>query len=171
MAFPNPLPWFLPTVLPGPAIVLDPCTFIAEDLIRINLSEPARLDAAYLSPASYQISLRSDSPKVGEPISVQAVIPPTGDLVVFPYVYLKTSRHTLGAYYEVTILGSLVNSGGGSLPVAPAAYAARITKTMNMLKSLPSHFDRREDSLVRNIITAISLQDDILGGSRSDEFA
>jgi hypothetical protein len=41
---------------------------------------------------------------------------------------------------------------------------------MGMLKSMPSHFDMRPESLVRNLITAISLQDDIIGGSRRDEF-
>jgi hypothetical protein len=171
MPFPNPLPWFLPTVLPGPAIQVGPCTFISDDLIRINLAEPARIDAAYLSSSSYQITLRTDSPKVGEPVEVLSVLPPTGDLVVFPYIYLRTTRHTLGAYYEVSVLGSLVNSAGGSILLDPAAYAARVTKVMNALKSLPSHFDSREGSLVRNVITAFALQDDLIGGSRSDEFS
>lgn len=171
MAFPNPLPWYLPSVLPGPVVSTGPATFIAEDLVRVNLPVPGRIDAAYLATSSYSIALRSDSPKPGQGVAVVEVIPPTGDLVAFEYIYLRTTRHTLGAYYEVTISGQIVDTAGLGINLPPAAYAARVTKTMAMLKSLPSHFDMRNESLVRNLVTAISLQDDIIGGSRRDEFS
>lgn len=166
---PNPLPWYLPMFLPGPAV--GAATFISEDLIRLDLPAAARIDAQYLEKSNYSIAVRPDTPKAGEEVSVLAVLPPADtSAVTSQYVYLSTTRHTLGAYYALTISGSLVDSAGAQVYLPPASYAARVTKTMQMLKSLPAHFDMRNESLIRNLLTAISLQDDQIGGSRKDEF-
>jgi|688.fasta_scaffold02732_19 hypothetical protein len=166
---PNPLPWYLPMFLPGPAV--GSATFIAEDLIRLDLSAQARVDSEYLDVNNYSIALRSDTPKPGDEVRVLEVLPPTdANVVTTQYVYLLTTRHTLGAYYAVTLSGALVDSAGTQVYLPPASYAARVTKTMQVLKSIPSHFDTRNTSILRNLLTAISLQDDQIGGSRKDEF-
>lgn len=145
-------------------------TFIASDLIRLDLSFSARIDSDYTDPANYFILPNPGSTITGDAVAVQRVIVPSNDAVVAPYVYLNTTPHTPGAEYQAAY-GKLYNSSGALVPcTANIPYASRTTKTMQMLKSIPSHFDHQVTSVIRNLITAISLEDDTIGGSRKDEF-
>jgi hypothetical protein len=145
-------------------------TYIASDLIRLNLSFSARIDTDYKNIAGYYITGHAGSPIVGVSVNVLAVLIPKNDVVVSPFVYLHTTPHTLGAEYEVNY-GKLYDSSGVLVPAGPnVPYQSRSTKTVQMLKSVPSHFDRQVESLIRNLVTAVSLEDDTIGGSRKDVF-
>lgn len=145
-------------------------TYIAADLIRVNLSFSARLDTNYTDPLNYIIFPNPGSEITGEGVAVKKVIIPSNDVVVASFVYLNTTPHTLGAEYRVSY-GKLYDSSGTLVPCTNSVpYACRTTKTMQMLKSIPSHFDHEVTSIIRNLITAMSLEDDTIGGSRKDEF-
>ena len=145
-------------------------TYIATDLIRLNLSFSARIDSDYKNIVGYYITGHAGSPIAGVSVTVLEVLIPKNDVVVSPFVYLRTTMHTLGAEYEVNY-GKLYNAQGILVPPgANVPYESRTTKTMQMLKSLPSHFDQQVESLIRNLTTAISLEDDTIGGSRKDVF-
>lgn len=165
------LPYPLPTYLPGPLEEGKAVTFIAPDLIRVSFAENARMDAAYLSATSYVISVRSDTPIPASEVRVLEVLPPpeSAELAAVNYAFLRTSTHTLGGYYSVFYFG-LTNTGGVPLVASQAAYQARRTKTMSALSSIPNHFDKSTNSLLRNLITAISLEDDTIGGSKREDF-
>ncbi len=145
--------------------------FITPIYIRLHLNTQVIATGSYLDPENYVISLRSDSPVVGDQVRPIRVFAPTQDVLVADYIYLETTPHTLGAYYEVnfTELQTLDGVSGFGVNLE-TPYQARTTKTMSQLKSLPAHFDKRLDALLHAVATAISLQDDTIGGSRSDEF-
>lgn len=164
-------PWggFTPSadapVPPADTISINSITFIAQDVVSIGLSVPVRVDSLFQDSTNYSIAPLD----FGEPVNIVSVFIPQNTLVT-DTVMIKTTPHTVGGGYSVGFT-RLVNPDGASLSLTAASkYQARVSKTMVSLKSLPSHFDKRPESLIRNLITAISLQDDIIGGSRSDEF-
>lgn len=146
-------------------------TLISPTYMRLHLNTEVIAIGSYLDPQNYTISFRSDSPISGEPVRVVRVIAPARDLLKADYVYLETTLHTNGAFYEVYFnslqtLDGVVGSGVNN----PMPYASRVTKTMNVLNNMPSHFDKRLDSMFSAVVSAFSTQDDIIGGSRSDRF-
>lgn len=145
--------------------------YISETYMRLHLNTQVIVNAGYLDPENYSIVLRSDSPVAGSEVRIVRVIPPTQEVLIADYVYLETTRHTEGAAYDVLFTSLQTLDGVAGLGVnSPVGYSARKTKTMLALKNVPAHFDRRIDSLLHAVVTAISLQDDTIGGSRSDEF-
>ena len=145
-------------------------TYILDDLIRLNLDTPVRVDSTYLNPANYVIQSHVGSPIPPVQVIVDLVLPLEDDSNLTKIVYLHTSSHASGAEYEANYVQFFDAYGVVVPPGDFCPYQARITKTGQMLKSLPQHFDRRVDALIRNLITAVSLEDDVIGGSRSDEF-
>lgn len=145
--------------------------YILDDLICLVLESPIRVDSSYyLNPANYVVQAHSGSPIPPVQVVVLQVLAPEDESLLTKKVYLHTTSHANGAEYEANFVQFLDATGAVVLPGANCPYQARISKTGQMLKSLPSHFDRRVSSLIRNLITAVSSEDDIIGGSRSDEF-
>jgi len=150
-------------------------TYIGPTLIRLNLSFSARLDPEFLLSTNYAITPHTGSEITGEAVNVLEVLPPSNDVYVDQFVYLRTTKHTEGASYDVTYR-NLTDSAGRHVGLIgewadAVPYVSRITKTVQVLKSIPAHFDVGETSLIRNLLTAISLSDDALGGSRNDSFS
>ena len=145
--------------------------FITPTFIRLHLNTQVIATGSYLNATNYEITLRSDSPIAGDAVRVVRVLAPTQDVLVADYVYLETTPHTNGATYDIyfTELQTLDGVSGFGVNT-PVAYQSRITKTVSSLKNIPSHFDKRLDALMHALISANSLQDDTIGGSRSDEF-
>lgn len=153
------------------AVHLTSVRYIGQTYLRLHLNTQVIVNEDYLNPENYTLFLREDSPVPGDEVRVVRVFPPSQDVLVADYIYVETTRHTEGATYDVsfTRLQTLDGVNGAGLG-GSVGYAARVTKTMIALKNVPSHFDKRLDSLLHALVTAISLQDDTIGGSRSDEF-
>lgn len=155
--------------------------YVEADIVRLNLSFYAKVDADYLNPQNYSISGYVVSPITTISVTVQEVIPVNNfgtaylNLPVEPalstnVVYLRTTRHSIGGNYEVNY-STLHSTDGVEVPSSAAVpYQARITKVDSILKSLPPHFDRRPRGLARAVLAAIGLQDDKIGGSKKEEF-
>ena len=155
--------------------------YIAQDLIKLNLGFSARVDATYLNPANYQITPYNISPIAAISVAVEEVIAvnnygknviasPVNAAVAASVVFLRTTRHAPGANYEVTFTELHTTNGSIITQDTAVPYQARITKVDSILKSAPAHFDRRTSSIIRNILSAIGVQDDQIGGSKKEEF-
>lgn len=144
--------------------------FITPTYIRLNLSTYVIVNDLYMDADNFNISLRPDSPVAGDAVAVARVIRPAQDVLVVNRIFLETTRHTAGAAYTASFYSLNTPDGVAAFNSSPASYMSRYTKTMAQLRTFPSHFDKREDALIHSIIGAISLQDDIIGGSRNDEF-
>jgi hypothetical protein len=143
--------------------------FISPTYIRVHLNTQVIVNSFYLDPENYTIALRSDSTIAGDAVGVVRVFAPANEVLIADYIYLETTQHTDGALYDISFTSLQTLDGvTGSGVSAPAGYASRVTKTMSSLKSIPSHFDKRLDALLHAVVAAISIQDDIIGGSRSD---
>lgn len=145
--------------------------FFSPTYIRVQLNVNVVATGSYLDPNNYFIALHADSPIAGDAVQVLRVLPPTQNALVVNYIYLETTPHTNGADYDLTF-GILQSPTGLTLypQGSPVPYASRRTKAMSVLNSLPAHFDKRVDSLLHALCSAIGEQDDKIGGSRSDGF-
>lgn len=143
--------------------------FITPTYIRLALNTQVIVNASYKNAANYAANVNNATVIPGNPVNIVRVIPPAQDVLVADYVYLETTPFTDGAVYNITFLSLDTLDGVSASLGFSRAVQARVTKTMLMLKSLPSHFDKRVDSLLHALVSAISIQDDIIGGSRNDE--
>lgn len=134
---------------------------LSANLIALYFDEEVLVNAAYLSPANYPITVDEGA---GEDIAVLAVLPvndPATDRV-----YLRTSYHTGGTTYAVNPTGLLTRSGGPI--VGDFRFVSRRTKLDSIYANIPSHFSSDSESLIKNILLAIAQSDDTIGGSRND---
>ena len=139
--------------------------------LRLHLNTLVIATGSYLDPANYTIALRSDSALPSSEVRVVRVFPPTQDVLKADYVYLETTPHASGASYDVTFSQLQTLDGVAGFGVnSPMPFQMRVTKLMSSLKNVPSHFDKRLDALLHALLTAVALQDDDIGGSRSDRF-
>lgn len=81
-------------------------------------------------------------------------------------IFLVVDKPTEGAVYRVDI-ENIPFRKGGTLS-ANGSFLHRFTKTDGALKFFPSHFNIQPDSVSRQIITAMTLSDDIIGGTVPD---
>lgn len=149
---------------------IDTVRFITPTYIRLQLNTQVIVNDGYKQASNYTAVVRSDTPIPGNAVSITRVIPPAQDVLIADYVYLETTTFSDGAYYDISFASLDTLDGVPAMNGSTCATQARVTKTMLMLKSLPSHFDKRLDSLLHALVSAISLQDDTIGGSRNDEF-
>jgi len=150
-------------------VTIQSVTYIGSTFIRLNLGFFARVDATYGSASNYNVSVFPRSTVAGISVTVLEVLLPADGAVTTDKVFLRTTDHTNGAAYQVGYT-TLYNSSGIVVTTSLTPYQARDTKSVQALKSLPSYLDHRIGSLVRNLLTSISLEDDRLGGSRRDLF-
>lgn len=133
---------------------------IGPDTIRVQLSDTVVVNSAYTSLDTYTIS----SITGGGDISVRSVVVPVGFTTTDVILYVD--KPVKGTIYELTI--NALRRRDGAAIIDSARFEGRQTKGENMLKEIPSHWDTRPTSIVRNVITAIAIEDDKIGGSRDD---
>lgn len=146
----------------GPDVDVVAAELIALDAVRINVEAPIVVDAAYNDPANYNISVVSGP---GQGVSVRRVLPTNDDTT--SEIILIMDKVSRGTTYEVSI-GAALRSSLGQSVVGTAQFVGRRTKTENMIRSLPAHFNTHPESIVRSIVTAIGLADETIGGSQDD---
>jgi len=151
-------------------VQIDTVRFISPTYIRLQLNTQVIVNASYTDATNYAAVVRTDTPVTANAVAIVRVIPPAQGVLIADYVYLETTPFTDGAYYNISFASLDTLDGVPAMNGFTAPTQARVTKTMLMLKSLPSHFDKRLDSLLHAVVSAISLQDDQIGGSRNDEF-
>lgn len=136
---------------------------LSDDTVMITFADELLVDTAYLDPNSYEVTLVSGD---GEDVSVRSVVS-AQDAKTINDVILVLDKPTYGAVYSIAVAGLSSRSGGAIS--GTASFAGRGTKTESMIRALPAHYNTRADSVIRAVLTAIGIQDDIIGGSRDDD--
>lgn len=131
------------------------------DVVRIQFPYEVVIDRFYRDVTSYVITVERG---FGE-ISVREAIPPTDGLTTSE-VILYVDQPTKGTTYRIDI--TQLRQRDGTAVVETGRFEGRRTKLETMLQGVPSHWDKRPTSVMRNILAAISIEDDRIGGSRSD---
>lgn len=137
--------------------------FIADNVLRFTFTTEMVVDDAYFEVSNYTVAF-ADS--VGTDVNPRFVIPPTAGITDTNVVLLRTDAHTPGTNYSFTV-STLKRRNGSVMTTGTAIRPARKTKTNSMIRSLPQHFDKRPESTIRLIMTAIALEDELIGGNRS----
>lgn len=128
--------------------------------IRVEFTDEVVVDSRYYDVSNYTLSVVD-----GEgPVEVVSVLP-TNESATLELI-LVTQPMTVGTTYSL-VIDELANREGATFGVT-GAFIYRDTKSDSALRSIPKHIDKRPTSLVATLLTAIGVQDDIIGGSRSD---
>lgn len=135
---------------------------LGEDVVVLTLNNTVVVNDNFRDVNNYSISIVEGTGA----ISVRAVIIPKNKLTT-NQIILEVDRPTKGTTYEVSINNLDTTDGLGV--TGSAAFIGRRTKLESMLKSLAQHWDKRPNSVIRNFLAAISIEDDRIGGSRLDD--
>ena len=136
---------------------------LTNDTIRITFDSEVVVDSLFSDTGSYVVAVVE-----GEgPVSVREVLTPE-DSRTTRSVILVVDKPTHGTHYRVTVAG--LTGRDGALVGGSSDFFGRRTKAEDMVRSMPMHYSRRPDSLIRNILTAIGIEDETIGGSRDDTF-
>lgn len=135
---------------------------IGADALLYNFDRSVVIDSSLLSVENYTLEVVSAT---GSSIRVRKIIPPTDGLVT-QSVILYVDQPTKGARYRLT--STNLRDRAGTKFGQVIDFIGRRTKLEGMLRSLPQHWDKRPDSVFRSILSAVSIEDDRIGGSRSD---
>lgn len=138
---------------------------LADDMVRIIFDSEIVADSAALNPENYTISLVDGG---GEAVSVRRVLLPTNSRTTSE-VILVVDKPTHGTHYRVSATG--LKGRDGSPVGGTSDFIGRRTKTEEMLRSIPNHYNTGADSIIRAVVTALGIEDDYIGGSRSDLFS
>jgi hypothetical protein len=134
---------------------------IADNLIELTFSGELVRNTAFLDPASYTASILDGN---GAAIDVLQVLTPNS--LTNDKVYLLTSYHSPGTTYQIVAAG--LSGRAGQAVSGTFKFKSIVTKLDQMYKNIPTHFSRDPDGLVRNMLAAISMSDDRIGGARFD---
>jgi len=141
--------------------LIDP---VADDMIRITFAKEVLVDARSANPAAYEVTLVGGS---GPALTVREVLLPK-TARTSRYVILVVDKPLYGTHYRVTVTGIYGRDGA---PIGGTSdFIGRRTKAADMVRGIPSHFSKKPESLIRTILTAIGIEDETIGGSRSDTF-
>lgn len=134
---------------------------VGADVVRLVFPFELVINTAYRDPGSYSVSVEKGSGS----IAVREAIPPTDGLTASE-VILYLDRPTKGTQYRVDITGLLRRNGDAV--TAFGRFQGRRTKLETMLRGVPQHWDKRPKSVMRNVLAAISIEDDRIGGNQDD---
>jgi hypothetical protein len=138
---------------------------LSDDMIKITLDTEIVVDATARQIGAYNISVVAGS---GEAVSVRKVLLPQDSLTASEII-LVVDKPTHGTHYRVTATG--LNGRDGTLVGGASDFIGRRTKTEEILRAMPSHYNISADSILRSVLTAIGIQDETIGGSRNDTFS
>lgn len=148
---------------PGPPVspinVTD-INIISKRLVRITFDDEVVVDDSYNDPTNYAISVVNGS----GPVEIVGVLPTNQNASLD--VILITQPMTETTKYAISFT-QLFSRSGVSFSLI-GNFIARETKTDSILRSIPQHYDKRPISNLSAILTAISISDDLIGGSRKD---
>lgn len=144
----------------------------ARDMLELVFSQPMRVEAALLDPASYTI----DAETAGVAVRVEEVFskrdPATGELKPSTTsVFFLVTEFTVGARYAITALTTLLTIVGITMKPGKttARFYGRRTKIDDMMESRPSPYDMAPHARHRVIVEGALRELDLIGGTRNDD--
>lgn len=160
------------SLLPAAAVAEEVAPFaitkveqIAFDALRLTFSEETISNANYLNTDNYLVT------KEGESVEAIAVkqVKKINDFVTNK-VILWTDYQKEGVTYEIKVSNLVSITGQAIESDTTLTWKAVKTKTQAVIfDNLPQHFDKRIESKIRNVLTAVSLEDDLIGGNLSKQ--
>jgi hypothetical protein len=93
----------------------------------------------------------------------------TGNEVSTTVVYLVVTEPTVGKTYSI-VFRSLYSITGEVVDPILCKFIARPTKQDAVIRTRPGFYDMTPESTLRKVMSAIARQDDLIGGSRNDQF-
>jgi len=145
----------------NPDTTITKIEFVAKDLLRVLFVGDVVINSAYLNPDNYVITFAGSA---STDVNVRRVIDPQTTSRVANYVLLVTDRHADGTRYSLTASG-LTGRNGNVVVATPKEANGRRTKVDAILSTLPNHYDKQPGAVLREVLTAIGWQDDLIGGS------
>jgi hypothetical protein len=146
---------------PPSDIEVEDTDVIASDMISITFNKDAKNNDLLRDPANYAVTPLG----AGQPVNVRSV--QTGNEIRTDFITLEVTPFTVGEEYLVTV-SNIVGADAAALSPTEntAEFVGRLTKTDDAIRYRENIYGRDVNSIVRNILTAISLEDDKIGGSR-----
>lgn len=135
---------------------------LTDDTVRFTFESEIVLDSRSTDLSAYEISVVSGP---GEPVSIREVLIPQ-DSRTSTFVILVVDKPSHGTHYRVTATG--INGRDGGTVTGAGDFISRRTKTEDILRTIPGHYNTAAPSLLRAVFTAIGIEDELIGGSRND---
>lgn len=137
--------------------------FLNANVIEITLAAEVVVDEEYYNLVNYTLTT-----VYGVPISIRKVLENKIPTKVTTKILLVTDASSEGSEYSLAVQDLNTRIGSKITPSTVTIYSRR-SKVDSALQSLPAHFDKRPESIVKNILTAITRSDEEIGGSRDEE--
>jgi len=139
-------------------------TVIAHDLIRLNFPAPMSITPAFKTPASYSItSIVSGT----NDVIIKEVIVDERYQDTASFIDLFITNPTLESRYLITVVGDVRQASNGnplSTEDIEAEFLGHLTKTDSLLSTIQRIYDISIHSTLRQVMTAIGIQDEVAGG-------
>jgi hypothetical protein len=142
---------------------------IAEDVVKVTFETPVAAEDNLVDLDNWSIT--AVTPDSIESEIKNVLFDPTFDTVLF--VYLEVSRMSLGAVYQVNVSNIrsedgilLANSEGSS--TLSSKFQSHLTKIDSILKSMSSMYGSELGSNIREVLSAIAIIDEEIGGETSE---
>lgn len=138
----------------------------ARDLVEVTFDQNMNNNSNLKNPVNYSITATDPSSLVVRVESVR-----TGKSFSASSILLVVSRFTVGAEYTVVVSSAVTTTAGDSLFISEnsAKFIGRNTKIDSAVTSRPAMYDTTITSRLRSILNAIMREDELIGGSRSDD--
>jgi len=155
---------------PSTSVDVTDINIITPTLVKITYTTEMVLNPAYFDIENYNITLYNTVDTDARPRRVLQLYRENSsdNALVSVTTMLVTDPLTEGSRYTFNVNG-LVSRGGVELTSTPMSRTMVRTKTQTVLRTLPDHFDKRPDSKIANILAAIGISDDLIGGSKREE--
>jgi len=150
----------------GPSTLVVPfgtLYMLRDTVIEVTFNTPILRTPGLTEPTNYTIEFY-DTPGSTD-VAVRRILTGTRNNYTTT-VYIVTSEHTKGRRYRLSIEG-ITNTSGEELSLVMTGTGAR-TKTDDLFSNIPEHFDKRQESRISAILSAIGKQDDLIGGTRRE---
>lgn len=144
----------------GGSVFLENVDVVSSRIIGIRTSTDVIVNSGYYDLNNYSIEPVAGS----EPIIIRRVIQTKESTT--KVILLVTDNLTRGNRYNVGVSGLLAR--GGFTVNDTGELIVRKTKTDLLFDSIPSHFDKRPESVLSSLLIAMGAQDELIGGSRKD---
>lgn len=137
--------------------------FIRNNLLQITFLKDLVVNKDYYDVGTLAITPFDDAPIV----SIRNILKLSSLTQASQSLLVVTDPIPEGAQYSVSIPPYQYRDGSTSSPCFIYAKYTR-TKVDNILRSIPSHFDKSLSSNISSLLTAIAYSDELIGGARND---
>jgi len=144
----------------GTFYILD-ARIIAHDTLRIKFSEPVSIDENFLDPTSWVISTLTEGATAIRVVKTMGVL--SGETAT-SLVDLHVTKGTKGAGYQLNINKIKDVTGERPFTTVVGPFVYQLTKVDEILSSVPSMYGKTLEANLRQVLSAIAIQDEEIGG-------